>query len=107
MAYKDFEGEIPKGHYGAGDVIIWDRGTYKNLAPVSMKECVKDGQLTVFLYGKKLRGGFAFVRMENRDDQWLFIKMRDEYADARRKPVVSQPESIISGKKIKKKKRSK
>ena len=109
MEYATFEGIIPKGEYGAGPVIVWDRGTYKNIRekdgkPVSMKECLKQGQIEVFLRGKKLKGGFALIRMRgttSEKSQWLLIKMRDEYADARRNPVSSEPESVKTGKTIK------
>lgn len=107
--YASFEGVIPVGHYGAGPVIIWDRGTYKNIKeldgkPVSMKACLKLGRIEVFLYGKKLRGRFALIRTgpeTGEKSRWLFIKMRDEYADARRNLVTSEPESVKSGKTIK------
>ncbi len=109
MEYAKFEGIIPKGQYGAGPVIVWDRGTYKNIRekdgkPVSMKECLKLGEIEIFLYGKKLKGGFALIRMRGKTDeksQWLLIKKRDEYADARRNPVSSEPESVKTGKTIK------
>ncbi|EKD49008.1 MAG: hypothetical protein ACD_64C00037G0002 [uncultured bacterium] len=104
MEYRDFEGIIPEGEYGAGPVIIWDRGTYKNLRDVSMNESLKQGQLEVFLYGKKVRGAFVFIRTAPKSvekSRWLLIKMRDDYADARKNPVSSQPESVKTGKTIK------
>ncbi len=103
MEYGKFEGIIPKGEYGAGPVILWDRGTYKNLRDVSMKTALKEGQIEVFLRGKKVRGGFALVRISPKTTEkskWLLIKMRDEYAHARKNPVSSQPESVKTGKKI-------
>ena len=68
MEYSKFEGIIPKGEYGAGPVIVWDRGTYKNLRekdgkPIPMKTCLRQGQLEVFFRGKKIKGSYAFVRM--------------------------------------------
>lgn len=104
MEYNKFEGIIPKGEYGAGPVIIWDRGTYKNLRDVSMKSALKEGQLEFFLRGKKIKGAYALVRTSPKTvekSQWLLIKMRDEYADGRRNPVSSMPESVKSGKTIK------
>ena len=104
MEYGSFEGIIPKGEYGAGPVIIWDRGTFKNLRDVSLKTSLKDGRIEVFLYGKKVRGGFALVRTSSKSTEkskWLLIKMRDEYAHARKNPVSSQPESVKTGKTIK------
>lgn len=104
MEYRKFEGIIPKGNYGAGPVIIWDRGTYKNLRDVSMEKALKDGLISVFLYGKKVRGGFAFIRTSDKTaekSQWLLVKMNDDYADRRKNPVSSMPESVKSGKTIK------
>ncbi len=104
MEHGAFEGIIPKGEYGAGPVIIWDRGTFKNLREVSMKTSLKEGRIEVFLYGKKVRGGFALIRTSPKSiekSKWLLIKMRDEYAHARKNPVSSQPESVKTGKTIK------
>ncbi len=102
--YAHFEGIIPEGQYGAGPVIIWDQGTYKNIRDTPMKTCLRQGQVEVFLKGKKLEGGFVFVRTDpatKEKSRWLLIKMRDEYAHARRNPVSSQPESVTTGKTIK------
>ncbi len=100
LEYARFEGVIPEGHYGAGPVIVWDRGTYRNLKakgekPLTMKQSLRRGTIEIFLNGKKLKGGFALIKTA---DRWLLIKMRDKYADARRKPTKSQPESVKSGK---------
>lgn len=108
IEYNTFEGIIPPGEYGGGSVIIWDRGTYKNIkqkdgALVSLSRCLDDGQIEFFLYGKKLKGGFALIRTGSdtgEKSKWLLVKMRDEYADARRNPVASQPESVKTGKTI-------
>lgn len=109
IEYNKFEGIIPPGEYGAGPVIIWDRGTYKNIKEkdgklVPLKTCLKNGQIEFFLYGKKLKGAFALVRTGDATGErskWLLIKMKDEYAHARRNPVSSQPESVKTGKTIK------
>src|SRR5207245_1002529 len=71
LAYADFKGTIPEGQYGAGTVTIWDKGTYENLMadkPVArtISEGIDDGRLEVALYGRKLRGKFALVRMQAR-----------------------------------------
>lgn len=106
MDYATFEGMIPEGEYGAGSVIVWDTGTFDNIKEkdgktVPLKQCYKNGQIEVNLHGKKLQGGYALIRTQSDDmKKWLCIKMRDEYADARRNPVSSQPESVISGKTI-------
>lgn len=104
MSYADFEGIIPEGNYGAGSVIVWDTGTFENIKEkdgkiIPLTKCYKNGQIEVALHGKKLQGGYALIRTASDDKKkWLFIKMRDEYADARRNPVNSQPESVLSGK---------
>jgi DNA ligase D-like protein (predicted 3'-phosphoesterase) len=101
--YATFEGIIPDGEYGAGAVIVWDTGTYRNLTeddgkPVPVETAVRRGHLTVWLDGKKLHGGFALTRIRSgRRESWLLVKMRDEGADAHRNPVRSRPESVRSG----------
>ncbi len=103
LDYADFEGVIPEGTYGAGTVLIWDRGTYRNLMeekanPLTMRESIEAGHVEVWLEGTKLTGGYALVEMKGRDgDQWLLIKMTDKEADSRRNPVSSQPDSVVSG----------
>lgn len=107
MEYATFEGVIPEKHYGAGPVIVWDTGTFdaikeKDGKIISLSQSYKNGQIEVHLHGKKLNGGYALIRtsMDGNKKQWLLIKMHDEYADARRNPVSSQPESVLSGKTI-------
>ena len=86
LAYGNFEGEIPEGNYGAGTVEIWDHGTYEpeDEAPdldKTMTRELKNGSLKFILYGEKLKGSFALVKMKNGDGKnWLLIKHRDEYA---------------------------
>lgn len=97
--YADFEGVIPEGQYGAGTVMVWDRGSYRNLAEDrSVAEGLKDGLAEVWLDGEKIRGGYALKRIQGGDKpQWLLIKMRDEAADARRNPVSTEMHSVKSG----------
>ncbi|HXW86054.1 MAG TPA: DNA polymerase ligase N-terminal domain-containing protein [Candidatus Bathyarchaeia archaeon] len=104
--YAHFEGVIPEGNYGAGTVMVWDIGTYENIKHhegklIPMKECLKKGHVEVFLHGKKLQGGYTLVKLQGRENQWLFIKMKDECADARANPVKSQNKSALSGKTLK------
>lgn len=88
--YKDFEGNIPEGNYGAGQVEVWDSGTYEPLEENSKlsdeKELLKElhaGSLKFILHGKKLKGEFALVKMKNNDDNsWLLIKHKDEFAES-------------------------
>lgn len=101
LDYARFEGVIPRGEYGAGTVMVWDRGTYRNLRDEKrrMSESVKDGLVEVWLRGKKLRGGYALKRIaRGSKPRWLLIKMDDDEADARRNPVSSEPKSAKSGK---------
>jgi bifunctional non-homologous end joining protein LigD len=94
LSYRDFEGVIPEGEYGAGSVIVWDAGPYR------LREgSVASGSLKLDLSGKKLRGGWALVRMKPRGDkdEWLLIKERDEHADAERDVTAEEPGSILSG----------
>jgi DNA ligase D-like protein (predicted 3'-phosphoesterase) len=101
LDYADFEGVIGEG-YGAGAVIVWDAGTYRNLDEErSMAEALDAGHARVWLEGDKLRGGWSLVRTGGGDKpQWLLIKRRDEGADARRRPQSTQPESVKSGRTI-------
>ena len=93
LDYAGFEGVIPEGEYGAGPVIVWDRGSYANATERDMAECLDRGHLSFRLQGEKLHGGFALTRIrEGKDETWLLVKRRDEDADARRKPVKTQPD---------------
>lgn len=98
MEYEEFEGVIGEGEYGAGRVIVWDRGTYTNDSEHDMADAMKRGHLSFSLDGEKLHGGWALTRMrKGKEEAWLLVKRKDEDADARRKPVRSQPESVLSG----------
>ena len=80
LEYADFEGVIPAGQYGAGTVILWDRGTYDLVEDVPITQQLARGKIAVVLKGKKLRGGFALVRTKlggGRRENWLLIKQRD------------------------------
>ncbi len=107
LDYRDFEGVIPEGEYGAGAVIVWDRGTYRNLTEdddgdeVPVSEALAGGHLKVWLEGEKLRGGYALTRIgKGKDLRWLLVKMDDVEADARRNPVGAEPRSVLSGRTI-------
>ena len=87
--YKDFQGVIPEGNYGAGIVEIWDNGTYTTIEETGsaeedeklLKAGLAAGNLKFKLNGKKLKGEFALVRLKGNDDNsWLLIKHRDTYA---------------------------
>jgi DNA ligase D-like protein (predicted 3'-phosphoesterase) len=98
LSWGDFEGVIEEGEYGAGPVIVWDRGDYRNLREESMEEALGLGHLSFWLEGEKLRGGWSLRRIGGR--RWLLVKRRDEEADARRNPVSTQRESVVSGRTI-------
>ena len=107
--YKDFEGIIPEGNYGAGTVIVWDEGVYEPLEPLKTKKeqekallsQLKSGSLKFRLFGKKLKGEFALVHIKNNnsgDNAWLLIKHRDDYATST--DVTKKEKSVVSGKSI-------
>ncbi|MFW6150902.1 MAG: DNA polymerase ligase N-terminal domain-containing protein [Chloroflexota bacterium] len=99
--YIDFEGTIPEGEYGAGTVIVWDTGTYRNLKDKEVAEALQDGQVEIWLDGKKLKGGYVLIRTgKGGDARWLFKKMKDDEADARRDPASTEPGSVLSGRTI-------
>ena len=99
--YRDFEGNIPQGEYGAGSVIVWDRGTYALAEGDDPAAEIAAGKIKFVLAGKKLRGEFTLVKIKSREDEhgdpWLLIKDRDEHADPRYDPS-DHPESVKSGK---------
>jgi bifunctional non-homologous end joining protein LigD len=84
LAYAGFSGTIPEGHYGAGEVLIWDYGTYENLDPEqTITQGLAAGKLNFVLHGEKLKGRFALVRMrggKGKKENWLLIKGRDQHA---------------------------
>jgi DNA ligase D-like protein (predicted 3'-phosphoesterase) len=102
LEYGDFEGAIGEYTYGAGAVIVWDAGTYRNLDEHrSMAEALDAGHASFWLDGEKLTGGWTLHRTSGGSKpQWLLIKRRDEGADARRNPQSTQPESVLSGRTI-------
>jgi len=104
LEYGDFEGVIPEGNYGAGAVIVWDRGVYTALDPKDdVAGAVRAGKLDLIMRGYKLRGAYTLVRTGrgpkpsgDGKQQWLLIKKRDEYASE--DDVTQQhPRSVLSG----------
>ncbi|HZD58274.1 MAG TPA: DNA polymerase ligase N-terminal domain-containing protein [Anaerolineales bacterium] len=103
LEYAEYEGVIPEEEYGAGTVLVWDIGSYRNLRAgkddegASMDEALEDGKLEVWLDGEKIRGGYALIRTgSGQDSRWLLVKMDDEEADARRNPTSTEPKSVLS-----------
>ena len=105
--YKNFEGIIPEGNYGAGTVIIWDEGTYEPLEAVGekvaqeryLRKAFQDGSIKIRMYGKKLKGEFALVQMRGKGaNSWLLIKHRDEFASE--EDILKKDKSVASRKTI-------
>src|SRR6202049_250111 len=105
LDYATFEGVIPKGEYGGGQVIVWDAGIYapedKNGRPcfdraraeALVRKGVDEGKLTVFVHGRKLHGGWTLVH--TKDKNWLFLKKDDAFADGH--DVLAEDASVLSG----------
>lgn len=109
--YIDFEGTIPEGNYGAGEVIVWDTGTYHAHGIENMEESIKalhegleKGDLKFQLHGKKLNGSFVLVRIKNRfskkegDTTWLLIKHKDEFVSD--EDILKDNTSVLSDRKL-------
>jgi bifunctional non-homologous end joining protein LigD len=101
LEYGGFEGTIPKGQYGGGSVIVWDRGTWEpEKDPV---EGMRRGKLEFTLHGKKLRGSWALVRLHGRnadEKNWLLFKRSDEFARAGSAVTDEEPASAKTGRLI-------
>lgn len=99
--YASFEGQIPEGNYGAGNVIIWDQGEWELIEPASdPAAAVKAGKLTFRLYGRKMFGEWALVRINGRSrergNEWLLLKHRDAFADDSVDVTKVAPRSVVS-----------
>ncbi len=98
LEYADFEGVIPPGNYGAGTVMVWDRGTY-DCREGDPAEAFRRGKMTLVLYGHKLRGEFHLVRTKGHGGRdWLLFKSQDEYAVPGYDP--SGTRSVLSGRTV-------
>ncbi len=93
LEYGDFEGIIPEGNYGAGGIIVWDRGEWVPLEP--WKEGLEKGKLLFELKGYKLRGRWTLVKIKKAEKEWLLIKERDAYVKS--PGDVFPEESVLSG----------
>lgn len=103
LDYGDFEGTIPKGEYGGGTVMVWDRGFWQPEGTSDVDAALRDGELKFTLAGEKLRGSWVIVRIKhNREDSqrknWLLIKHRDDYATE--DDVAEQDRSVASGRSL-------
>lgn len=82
LDYGEFEGAIPSGNYGAGEVEVWDTGTYEvSGGQEALIRGIEQGRLTFVLRGHKLRGAFSMFRFRG-ERQWLMVKRRDKYVSA-------------------------
>lgn len=102
FTYRDFEGVIPEGNYGAGSVIIWDRGVYRHPAARDRSESeqlllagLAKGDLKFVLEGERLRGEFALVRTGHDGKSWLLLKKKDRFAG--RAEILAENRSVVSG----------
>jgi bifunctional non-homologous end joining protein LigD len=99
--YASFEGVIPEGNYGAGNVIIWDNGTWEFIEPGDDPvKALRSGKLTFRMYGKKMFGEWALVKIKGRPNskgnEWLLLKHRDQFANDKVDVTEVAPRSIIS-----------
>jgi bifunctional non-homologous end joining protein LigD len=102
LEYESFEGVIPGGEYGSGDVIVWDRGTWELHRDEDAAAAIDAGELHAELYGEKIRGSIVLVRTKGYGggrgkDNWLVLHKRDEYAVEGWDPE-DHPRSVLSGK---------
>ncbi len=109
LDYRDFEGVIPRGQHGAGQVIVWDHGTYRNITddpdhPTPMTQAIDDGKVELFFVGTKIKGRYALIRMHRADEEredWLLIKLKDEYVGSLPEDLEDRPESVLTGRTVK------
>jgi bifunctional non-homologous end joining protein LigD len=83
LDYANFEGKIPEGNYGAGTVMVWDRGTFSAIGDANANKQIERGEIKFNLNGEKLRGGFVLVKLKHSEkgNEWLFIKHKDANED--------------------------
>lgn len=97
ISYGGFEGNIPKGNYGAGSVMLWDTGHYDLLGDATAEEQLARGDFKFHLHGHKLRGDFALVRMKTaKGNEWLLIKKKDAHAQGQW-DIADHNVSVVSG----------
>ncbi|MCY4454981.1 MAG: non-homologous end-joining DNA ligase [Chloroflexi bacterium] len=111
LDYASFEGVIPSGQYGAGEVIVWDNGTYspdedgrlsfadREDAEARVRAGIEAGKLSITFRGRKLKGSWTFVKTQASEDSWLLIKHQDVAADPDRE-LTAEDTSVISGRSI-------
>lgn len=102
LDYAGFEGVIPEGEYGAGSVIVWDRGTFRTRGDGPLAAMLGRGSVKLELAGEKLRGGFALVRTRfgGARASWLLLKEKDEHARPGFDVTAELPLSVLSGRDV-------
>jgi bifunctional non-homologous end joining protein LigD len=102
--YASFEGVIPAGNYGAGNVIIWDQGTWEFIEPGDDPvKALQSGKLAFRMYGKKMFGEWALVRIKGRSpkgNEWLLLKHRDAFANDSIDVTEVAPRSVVSNRTV-------
>jgi bifunctional non-homologous end joining protein LigD len=108
IEYQSFEGVIPEGEYGAGQVIVWDKGSYsfdeegklffedRAKSEELMRQGLEKGKISFYLRGVRLKGSWALVRMQRSNKNWLLIKHHDEFAETQDK-IEEENSSVVSG----------
>ena len=101
LDYGDFEGTIPKGEYGGGTVMVWDRGFWLPEGDKPAAEALRDGDLKILFAGTKLKGSWVLVRMKNDRTgggrtNWLLIKHRDEYSKSGDKDALLKKDRSVA-----------
>ncbi|HUQ02915.1 MAG TPA: DNA polymerase ligase N-terminal domain-containing protein [Kofleriaceae bacterium] len=110
LDYAGFEGVIPRGEYGGGAMIVWDRGRWRceGDGEGSAQRQLEEGHLKFTLEGEKVHGRWHLLRTKGFDDadgngkgeSWLFFKGKDEFVDRERDVVAERPESVVSGRTV-------
>ena len=101
LDYGGFEGKIPEGNYGAGTVMVWDRGTFSPIGDENALTQIKDGEIKFHLNGEKLRGSFVLVKLKHgeKKNEWLMIKHKDSDVD-KNWDIDAHDGSVLTGRTI-------
>lgn len=104
VEYADFEGVIPEGEYGAGTVMVWDKGAFENVSEkdgkeISAEKAYKHGHISFVLKGRKLKGAFSLTRFRP-PDKWLLVKKDDKYVKYE-DILKTKPKSVKTGRTLK------
>ncbi len=108
LEYGEFEGSVPDGECGAGDVIVWDTGVYspdgdgnfffgdREEAEMRVEQALADGRLSLFFWGYKLAGSWMLELREGSEREWLLVKREDVFAEPAR-DLLGEERSVLSG----------